>query len=130
MGDYRLDPDDILEQRIIDAVKRINRAQRVYMPFRKAKLGSRKRAFYDTFVAHDKIIDVGSRSIFKNPYPLTRYSKEESIRLYKEHVKNDKRIQDNLHLLRGKALNCAIKKDEDFCHAQYLADLVNEMFGD
>ena len=120
----------VLEDRIIEAIKRIDRAQRVYMPFRNAKIGTRKRAFYDTFVYYDKIIDVGSRSIFKNPFPWTRYSKEESIRLYKEHAKTDQRIQDNLHLLRGKALNCAIKKNEQFCYAQVLADMVNAKYGD
>lgn len=65
-------------------------------------------------------------SKWANPYKLTEYSIDESLELYKAHLKN-KNLLAQLGELLGKTLGCFCDQNGK-CHAKVLAELCNNAF--
>jgi len=65
-------------------------------------------------------------SKWKNPFKVSPkdYTLEESIKLYKKHIKDNNLIKD-LHELGGKTLGCFCDQKND-CHAKVLVDFYKE----
>ncbi len=61
-------------------------------------------------------------SKWKNPYPLSRYSREESLKLYEKWV--IKNLWDHLDQLEGKTLGCWCKPES--CHGDVLVKLLKQ----
>jgi hypothetical protein len=60
-----------------------------------------------------------------NPYKISEYSLEDSLRLYEEHVRNNPELIKTLKELEGKTLGCFCKQSGP-CHAKILAKLFQE----
>lgn len=78
-------------------------------------VGRRGRIFINKEIFHY------GDSIWKNPFPLSKYSLEESLRLYREHVLSSD-LKDRLSELEGKTLGCFCDQKKD-CHAKVLKEL-------
>lgn len=65
-------------------------------------------------------------SIWKNPFTVKKYNREECLKLYKEYIsekiKSDPLIYD-VSKLKGKKLGCWCKLDEA-CHSDILINLI------
>jgi len=69
---------------------------------------------------------IGRPSTFGNPYPLGKYSREESIRKYKKYfwsrVRTDPEFLEAVLSLRGKRLGCFCKPLP--CHGDIISDFL------
>ncbi len=64
-------------------------------------------------------------SPYANPYKLKDYSRDESLRLYEQHIRNTAMLWDGLLELKGKVLGCWCDKDMP-CHGHVLLKLIKE----
>ncbi len=77
------------------------------------------------------------KSKWHNPYPVKkdkkyktstkRYTLDESLRLYREHIETNPELINDLHDLVGKTLGCWCKPNR--CHGDILAELVLKYCG-
>lgn len=63
-------------------------------------------------------------SIWANPYRLSEYSLEESLRKYKAYLHRSP-LLGRISELQGKNLGCFCEQDSE-CHAKVLAELANK----
>jgi hypothetical protein len=60
-------------------------------------------------------------SIFANPYPVgTRHTREESLRLYWNHLFEHQHLLEQLPTLAGKRVGCFCPLEEKGCHVEML----------
>ena len=64
---------------------------------------------------------IGSK--WQNPYPLKKYTIEDSLKLYEKHIRNSSLIKD-IGELNGKILGCWCKPEK--CHGDILKKLLKE----
>ena len=81
-------------------------------------VGRRGRIFIDKEIFHYP------ESKWNNPYPLSEYSLEESLELYRKHILSSE-LKNQLGELKGKTLGCFCDQSGD-CHAKLLKELYNE----
>lgn len=68
-------------------------------------------------------------SKWHNPFSLNKYSREESLLKYEEHIRNRPDLMDNLEELSGKKLGCwcgAGTMENPNCHGDILLNLLSE----
>lgn len=73
-----------------------------------------------------------TESIWHNPYPVAvpgkkykdRYTREESMKLYKQYILSNPNLMSKLNQLNGKILGCWCKPLK--CHGDILAELIKE----
>lgn len=69
---------------------------------------------------------IGSK--WKNPYTLNKYNIDESLKLYKEYILNNKKLMSEIYELKGRVLGCwCITETNKKCHGQVLIDILNEL---
>lgn len=88
-------------------------------------------------------IYIGRPSIWGNPFSSKKHtstkfkssSLKNCLKMYKQHILNDKNLLNNLHKLKGKTLGCwCVEKNwkrknnisEYLCHGEILLDLIDE----
>jgi hypothetical protein len=64
-------------------------------------------------------------SKWQNPFNLKKYSLEESLRLYKEHILNNAELLASIEELRGKTLGCWCKPNG--CHGDVLIEILTSI---
>ena len=67
----------------------------------------------------------------RNPFPLSEYSPEESLRKYKEYLlnklKNDKDFFDRFVKLKGRTIGCTCKLESP-CHVDIIIDVLEKIY--
>ena len=58
-------------------------------------------------------------SIWANPYPVKQYGREQCLRMYWEHLRQNPDLQRQLIHLRGKTIGCFCEPNEN-CHGDLL----------
>lgn len=69
-------------------------------------------------------VEGATASIWHNPFSIKKYSREESLQLYENYIKNNPELLSKLSELRGKELGCWCKPLA--CHGDILIKLLNE----
>ena len=64
------------------------------------------------------------QSIFGNPFKIPRFSREESLRLYEDHVRNSPNLMALLPTLKHRILGCFCAEQ---CHGGVLVRLIKEL---
>ena len=64
------------------------------------------------------------KSKWANPYSVKKYGREEALRLYEDHIRNDLALYNSLSELRDKELGCWCYPDP--CHGNILLKLLKE----
>lgn len=70
-------------------------------------------------------VDGATTSVWHNPYPISKYGVDESLRLYENHIRA--KLWGSLPELHGKILGCWCVPDSP-CHGQVLQRLVREHY--
>jgi hypothetical protein len=65
-----------------------------------------------------------TRSKWANPFSVKKYGREECLRLYEQHIRNDKELYNSLDEIRGKELGCWCNPES--CHGDILIKLLAE----
>ena len=66
------------------------------------------------------------KSKWNNPYPVKKYSLEESLKMYEEHIRRSE-LFDQLDELEGNVLGCWCLPNTP-CHGKVLVKLYEERF--
>ena len=61
-------------------------------------------------------------SKWANPFKLSQYSREDSLKMYRQYILNTPKLLNSLHELEGKTLGCWCKPL--MCHGDILVELV------
>ena len=69
-------------------------------------------------------VKAATGSKWQNPFTISKYTREDCVKKYKEHVLNNKELKDSLHELKGKVLGCWCKPQS--CHGDILIELINQ----
>jgi len=71
-------------------------------------------------------VDGATGSKWQNPYPLKKYTLDESLNLYEKHIRSNEELFNSLHELKDKELGCWCKPNR--CHGDILIKLLKERF--
>ena len=64
------------------------------------------------------------KSKWANPFILKKYSIEECLELYEQHIRNSEYLLSSLHELQGKTLGCWCKPEK--CHGDIIIKILSD----
>ncbi|KAL3856455.1 hypothetical protein ACJMK2_011212 [Sinanodonta woodiana] len=64
------------------------------------------------------------QSKWANPFTVKKYSRDECIKLYEQHITSDRHLMAALHELKGKTLGCWCHPEP--CHGHILQRLISK----
>ena len=66
-------------------------------------------------------------SKWENPYSLWNYNEQESLKFYEEHIRSKDYLMRSIPFLAGKNLGCWCQPEYEYCHANILIKIFEEM---